>query len=111
MVVRLAEDRRNAPGMELWDKRVLPYEYWPTHSYTIFQNESDKIYSNEKNLMKDENEEKKENISINPKEYKQLLDEEVEENESNAYNQFESKFNDFLKPISSNLSKLTTGSD
>ena len=37
MVVHLAENKKNIPGMELWDKKVLPYSCWPTQSYSTHQ--------------------------------------------------------------------------
>ena len=37
MVVHLAENKNNIPGMELWDKKVLPYSCWPTQSYSTHQ--------------------------------------------------------------------------
>ena len=40
-----------------------------------------------------------------------MIKEEVEENNNNSYQKFEDDFNHFLKPLISNLGKLTTGYD
>lgn len=36
MVARLAEARKNLPGIELWDKKIIPSDSAYTPNYTIF---------------------------------------------------------------------------
>ena len=76
MVVHLAENKKNIPGMQLWDKKVLPYSCWPTQSYSTHQ--CDVESGKNENQMDVENaNETEEDTPITSDYYKKLLEEEV----------------------------------